>query len=87
MKLSHKDAKKWRKALGLSQAVFYGAIGLGQDRGSRYERGENAWPTEVEMALVAHWGIPDFQALLAEARKAARRTFAKSRLQVPMEGA
>jgi transcriptional regulator with XRE-family HTH domain len=84
VKLNRKELKRWRKLKGLSQKDFYGKVGLGQDRGSRYERGENALPDEVEIALVFLHTVKGADIMLAESRAEMRQDLKaarKSRLQ------
>ena len=55
------DLAAQRVALGLTQTVFWGAIGLSQSGGARYEQGRDVPPSAVVALRVAFW--PEAKAL------------------------
>ncbi|NML24348.1 helix-turn-helix domain-containing protein [Zoogloea sp. G-4-1-14] len=56
-----RDLAAQRTALGLTQTVFWGAIGVSQSGGARYEQGRDVPPSAVVALRVVFW--PEAKAL------------------------
>jgi transcriptional regulator with XRE-family HTH domain len=56
-----RDLAAQRTALGLTQTVFWGAIGVSQSGGARYEQGRDVPPSAAVALRVAFW--PEAKAL------------------------
>lgn len=53
-KLNELGFKGFRKTLGLTQAEFWSAVGVGQAGGSRYESGRNIPSQVMELIRLVH---------------------------------